>query len=412
MLRLSSIHLLCFFILPDRQGSLAAIEDNVQTVCLLSDPANQCAPHCQGTFVLMIDSIQATSAKMDGIQQSLDTKLHSQLVTAKEDFERRLNMTKEHLMAANSEARKNVQALQTQMEYQYQEIENSLRKTSTQEDLGAAVNRTEDQLLAVGVDMKRQLLDFRSRVEEQHTELHETASRIVTKGDFEAEMQTVQMRMYAQIQELQSKLVGQHREIQDSLRQTNTHEQFEARLNQTDAKLQLLQSKMEDHQVAIQNCLQELLAKVEGQQASIKDSLLETLQTKTNVQIIPPKFEQIGSRFFYIEQKVQQNWFAASATCRHMGGHLAALRNQGELNALKAKLPLQGVQWLGINDREEENKFVSEASGNSATFLKWAKGEPNNLNKNENCVALLNGLMIDDNCLLPHHFICQAGSEV
>ncbi|XP_017119033.1 low affinity immunoglobulin epsilon Fc receptor-like [Drosophila elegans] len=402
MLRLASIYLLCLFIHLDCQGSLAACQDNVQKVCLLSDPANQCASYCLSAF----------GAKVDTIQRSLDTELHSQLVTAKEGLERRLNMTKEHLMAANSEAGDKFQALQTQMKNQYQEIEDSLRKTSTQEDLGAAVNRTEGQLLAVGVDMKRQLLDFRSKVEEQHTELQETASRTVTKGDFETEMQAVQMRMFEQMQTLQSKLCGQHREIQDSLRQTNTHEQFEARLNQTDAKLQLLQSKMEDHQVAIQNCLQELLAKVEGQQAAFKDSLLETLQTKTNVQIIPPKFEQIGSRFFYIEQKVQQNWFAASATCRQMGGHLAALRNQGELKALKAKLPPQSVQWLGINDREEEGKFVSEASGNPATFLKWAEEEPNNLNNNENCVALLNGSMNDDNCLLPHHFICQAGSEV
>ena len=41
--------------------------------------------------------------------------------------------------------------------------------------------------------------------------------------------------------------------------------------------------------------------------------------------------------------------------------------------------------WIGINDKDQENKFIYESNGQEASFLRWSPNEPNNL-FDEDCV--------------------------
>jgi len=60
------------------------------------------------------------------------------------------------------------------------------------------------------------------------------------------------------------------------------------------------------------------LDRLESQQGD----LLKKME-KFDKKIVPPKFELIGSRFFYIEGEIRKNWSAAANTCRQMGTQLA-----------------------------------------------------------------------------------------
>jgi len=141
---------------------------------------------------------------------------------------------------------------------------------------------------------------------------------------------------------------------------------------------------------------------------------LENLPKK--IELPPPKFRLIGSRYFYIEQQIEQNWTTAASTCREMGGYLAAIKDEEEAQAIIARLTPFVFYYVGINDHEEKRSFVSLASGKPA-FLKWSKGEPDYVFHDQNCVSIFNfndndeGLMVGP-CSNKHTFICQADVEI
>ncbi|KAH8281543.1 hypothetical protein KR054_001317, partial [Drosophila jambulina] len=88
------------------------------------------------------------------------------------------------------------------------------------------------------------------------------------------------------------------------------------------------------------------------------------------------RFQAIGLKFYYIEDKVTQIWTAAAQSCRQMGGHLASIRSNQEFQAIKRKIYPDHVYWLDINDHKRKGEFISEASGERVTFFKWLPGEP------------------------------------
>jgi len=195
------------------------------------------------------------------------------------------------------------------------------------------------------------------------------------------------------ISEIQKKLDGikeQNTVLQESLKTIITKEDFET-------SLQVLQNQLDGEFLTLQTRLKELQNK--------------QLQ-KDNSQHIPPKFEQIGSRYFYIENYVIQDWTTAAETCRQMGGYLASIQDELELNAIKEKLSAESYYWLGIHNRGIKGDFLSLASGKSAPFLKWHIGYPRSYAENVNCVWLSNGEMHDFYCTYKTHFICQADKEV
>jgi hypothetical protein len=57
--------------------------------------------------------------------------------------------------------------------------------------------------------------------------------------------------------------------------------------------------------------------------------------------------------------------------------------------------------WIGINDRSIENSYVN-TDGSKMDWLNWNKGEPNDMNHNEDCVEFhtYDGHWNDNKCKL------------
>ncbi|KAH8352880.1 hypothetical protein KR084_006985, partial [Drosophila pseudotakahashii] len=143
-------------------------------------------------------------------------------------------------------------------------------------------------------------------------------------------------------------------------------------------------------------------------------AILADTERKSDVQDveqanIPPGFQKIGTRYFYIENNMKKNWTNAAAYCRRKEGHLAAFQNKDELAEIYKKTAKE-YYWLGINDREKEKEFISVASGKPVTFFEWYSNEPDDY-EDEDCVTLSYTLMGDGDCSARHYFICQLDDQ-
>ncbi|XP_020804762.1 C-type lectin 37Db-like, partial [Drosophila serrata] len=129
---------------------------------------------------------------------------------------------------------------------------------------------------------------------------------------------------------------------------------------------------------------------------------------------IAKNYEKIGSKYYHFENDEVLNWYEAQDKCISLNGNLISLKNEGEWNAITARLNKQSSYWVDLNDLEKEGEFKSETSGQAAPFLKWDIAEPNNLAfsiNNENCVELraqYNHYMNDNNCYSKNYYICEA----
>ncbi|KAH8304188.1 hypothetical protein KR059_003037, partial [Drosophila kikkawai] len=166
-----------------------------------------------------------------------------------------------------------------------------------------------------------------------------------------------------------------------------------------DESLLAVQKMIETQLQAVVNQLQAVSNKIDDSKVAVPASSTTT---------IPSGFSLIGSRYFLIEDETE-NWETAERRCREMGGYLASFRNEDEIRAITQILTDRKAYWLGINDRDKEGHFVSVASQKPAPVLKWARGEPDDTNHEQNCVYLYKGKMSDIDCKTDAvYFICQA----
>ncbi|KAH8263441.1 hypothetical protein KR044_009197, partial [Drosophila immigrans] len=121
-------------------------------------------------------------------------------------------------------------------------------------------------------------------------------------------------------------------------------------------------------------------------------------------------YQKIGSKYYYIEESEEISWFGAVNKCLQFDGHLVSIENVDELNAIRKKLQPNKDYWIDINDLNKEGEFTSIATGRKATYFDWHKSEPNNANKNEDCVELFSvekHQMNDNRCDKKKLFICE-----
>ena len=69
------------------------------------------------------------------------------------------------------------------------------------------------------------------------------------------------------------------------------------------------------------------------------------------------------------------SWTAAQAKCAEMGGHLANIANQEELDKITAMAEEKGIEKLWIGCHRENAALVWE-NDEQISFYKWGKGEP------------------------------------
>ncbi|KAH8351465.1 hypothetical protein KR059_003084, partial [Drosophila kikkawai] len=154
----------------------------------------------------------------------------------------------------------------------------------------------------------------------------------------------------------------------------------------------------------LKKTIEEKIERLENQQ----DAILKNEDCSPVKWFVPDNFQRIGSRLFYISTKVTLNWFSATNACRQMGGRLATIQNEEELQLIVRKLKWDSHYWLDLNDLSEEGKFVSSTSGKPAAFLNWRKGQPDNYKGNQHCVQLINRYIYDSSCNEKQRFICEA----
>ncbi|KAH8352278.1 hypothetical protein KR084_003141 [Drosophila pseudotakahashii] len=185
----------------------------------------------------------------------------------------------------------------------------------------------------------------------------------------------------------------------------------QAKLDRIEGLIMSLQTSMETLQISMEETLKKMIQQnCDTGLNEIQEAAVEETVPKNNNTIILPGFERIGSRFFYIEKNVKENWATAENICRRKGGHLASIRNEEELNAITKKLKSTWY-WLGINDRENEGEYISVASGKPAQYLKWVWFK--NINGNtRDCLLLTKQGVSDYFCNERFYFICQGDHEI
>lgn len=340
--------------------SRAESTENSRSVCLLKDPPNQCGEFCLSVLQPLLDHI---------------VKHQEQWNTSEALW---LNETQGKL-----------DRIQTQLAAQALSLEESAQK--------------------VPGDIKDRL----DRMEHLQTTLQESLKKMP------AELDAKLMKM-----ENQQKTLGDQLENQINLTKESQQDQLEALKNAMPINFEMRLAQIEEQQKLLQETLKKIpedferkLQKLEqnqkdeltklGAQQSANQVTLKEIYTK----VFWPKFERIGSRLFYINHKDAYDWQSAVDFCRDMGGYIAAIKDQEELDAISARLDDKSY-WLGINDLQSSNTYVSVASGREVEFLNWNAGEPNHGNEDENCVELIRSKMNDDPCHRKKHVICQTDKEV
>nr|XP_040053507.1 macrophage mannose receptor 1 [Gasterosteus aculeatus aculeatus] len=117
-----------------------------------------------------------------------------------------------------------------------------------------------------------------------------------------------------------------------------------------------------------------------------------------------------GDFCYRFESESVKSWHDAEAHCSGEQAHLASFHEEDELSFLIAHMP--GASWVGLNDINVENQFVY-TDGTPADLLPWATNQPDNWEKNEDCVHLRGttqsepGKLADDVCTNTREFICK-----
>jgi Lectin C-type domain len=109
----------------------------------------------------------------------------------------------------------------------------------------------------------------------------------------------------------------------------------------------------------------------------------------------------------YRFRRSRESWDDAVEECEDEGEgiHLVTIEDESEL-ALVHALVNNTIVWVGASDTAVEGVFML-VTGELATFLPWAIGEPNN-SGNEDCVELLAGTRFNDQgCDTEHAYVCE-----
>ncbi|KAI8043610.1 hypothetical protein M5D96_004943 [Drosophila gunungcola] len=152
-----------------------------------------------------------------------------------------------------------------------------------------------------------------------------------------------------------------------------------------------IERKIESRHVeTVDTISKELQRKFSEQAALVKtvETLLLVSQEKLSIlQKIdsPESFELIGDKLFYIADHIQVPWTTAKIACELVNCRLATFDNNEQFEAIQRKLRKGVAYWIGINDRDKEGEFISDATGKAPTFVRWSEGEPGNQDDADDC---------------------------
>ncbi|KAH8352755.1 hypothetical protein KR084_006179 [Drosophila pseudotakahashii] len=367
MLKLSGA-LLYVFIVVSVYGSLAVPSKSASPGSQSKDLETRCTEHCFSMMRTVMDYVVANQEKWNTCKQTTENNTLSE---------------QNRILIQLATLQDEVTSVKTSQESQDIKLDGMMEsfKKIIPQDFEEKLDRTEAQFTAIKNDM----ISMQIKIDNHILVAKETQTS-------QASLKEAVGNLKASLESSYSKLERQQVSMQESLRKIIAQD-FEHKLSRTEAnlerKLEAMQSRMDSQLTAIKETLSSL-----------------------NRNRIPPGFERIGERYFYIEEDVKLNWTDAEDACRRMGGHLASIQSREKFDAITAKLDSSEKYFLGINDRAVMGKFVSEASGRRASFFKWYPGEPKSTNDREHCLAIKQCFMFVNNCTYTKKFICQADDKV
>ncbi|KAK3595089.1 hypothetical protein CHS0354_043189 [Potamilus streckersoni] len=157
---------------------------------------------------------------------------------------------------------------------------------------------------------------------------------------------------------------------------------------------------------------------------SIERGVICTAPFNVSVQPPPPVFPEskcqdnwlagIDSCFTVNSELV--TWFEARMKCQQDGGDLAVIANEQDQKLLSSQIKHE--VWIGLNDRQQENKFVWLDQNDQVSRTYWRHGDPDSQiignMYSENCVAMGSsigsqdhGKWIDYPCAFKLGIVCQ-----
>ncbi|KPU73536.1 uncharacterized protein Dana_GF28026, partial [Drosophila ananassae] len=123
-------------------------------------------------------------------------------------------------------------------------------------------------------------------------------------------------------------------------------------------------------------------------------------------------FQKVGSKYYYIEEKLRQTWHGSLQVCHKLGAHLVSLQSQEEIEAISGLLREYAGYWIDVTDQFKDGEYISISTGWNASFLNWAKNEPSH--GQEHCVELHTyegpAVMNDNLCSAKKFFICESNA--
>ncbi|XP_041448348.1 C-type lectin 37Da-like [Drosophila obscura] len=145
--------------------------------------------------------------------------------------------------------------------------------------------------------------------------------------------------------------------------------------------------------------------------------LVNKVPESLNISIAP--FIKIGNGYYYIETRLEKNWFDAYETCRRINADLIAFETIEEwdfVNQYLIKMNIAYVYWTAGNDLGNEGKHNWFSTGKPLTLDIWYPTEPNNYDGIEHCDLFgdrrgSNASYNDLNarpCIMQRHYICEA----
>ena len=98
----------------------------------------------------------------------------------------------------------------------------------------------------------------------------------------------------------------------------------------------------------------------------------------------PEGWTLVGNKCLHLINEIR-TYDEAVSHCISISGNLTEPRTDIEADQLR-DFSNNKLVWIGINDKDQENKFIYESNGQEASFLKWSPNEPNNAGIGEDCV--------------------------
>ncbi|XP_060667114.1 accessory gland protein Acp29AB-like [Drosophila nasuta] len=170
-------------------------------------------------------------------------------------------------------------------------------------------------------------------------------------------------------------------QVNDFKHQTKCLSQFESTNKMMEEKFASQDKKIDQKLGDLSNATEEIMEQIKLQGKQVEQQMEHLHKTEELKKQIPgPPYQKIGSKYYYIEESEEVNWFRAVNKCLILGGHLVNFQNQDEFNAVKGKLQANQDYWIDLNDLAKEGEFISVATGQKPKFLNWHIYEPNNEN--------------------------------